>query len=51
MQIFTSNHGTEVRDHNRRAEERMEGTEGDCNIVGIKTVSTNLHLSEFPETK
>jgi hypothetical protein len=29
----------------------IEGNEGDCNPIGRTTVSTNLDLSELPETK
>jgi hypothetical protein len=41
MQILTANHLTEPRDPNRRVRGRTEGTEGNYNIIGRKTVSTN----------
>jgi hypothetical protein len=51
MQIFTTNHWTEVIDPYGRVRGRTEGTKGDGNPIGRPTVSTNLDPSEFTEIK
>jgi hypothetical protein len=51
MQILIANHWIEVGDQYERVRERTEESEGDCNPIERKTVSTNLDLSELPETK
>jgi hypothetical protein len=42
MQIFRDNHWSEVRDPYGRVRGRIEGAEGDGNLIGRPTVLTNL---------
>jgi hypothetical protein len=44
MQIFTAYHWTEIRNPFGRVRGRNVVAEGDCNPIGIITVSTNLDL-------
>jgi hypothetical protein len=41
MQIPIANQWTESRDPYGRVRGRIEGAEGDCNLIGGTTVSTN----------
>jgi hypothetical protein len=46
--------GPSTGDPNERVRGETEGAVGDCNLIGRKTVSTNLNalpLPELPETK
>jgi hypothetical protein len=51
MQIPTANNLTKVVNPYGRVRGRTKGAEGDCNPIGKRIVSTNLHPSELPETK
>jgi hypothetical protein len=51
MQILIASHWTEVRDPYGRVRGRIEGAEGDGNLIERPTVSTNLDSWELPETK
>jgi hypothetical protein len=41
MQMLAANHQTEHLDSNRRSRVRTEEAEGDCNLIGRTTASTN----------
>ena len=41
MQIRTANYHNEPGDPNGGVRERTEGAEGDCNLIGKTTISTN----------
>jgi hypothetical protein len=51
MQILIAKHRTEVRDPYGRVRGRIEGTEGDGNLVVRPKVLTNPDPSQFPETE
>jgi len=51
MQILIANHLTEVTDPYGRVTASFAGAEGDGIPIVKPTVSTNLSLWEFPETK
>jgi hypothetical protein len=52
--MLSANHWTEHGVPNEGVRERTEGTEGICNPIGRKTISTNQKiptLAELPWTK
>jgi hypothetical protein len=51
MQVLIANHWTEVSDPYERVRGRIEETEGDGNLIGRPTLSTNLEPWVLPETK
>ena len=51
IHILTDNHWSEVQDPYGRVRGRTEGTEGDWDSIGRKTVSINPVPSDPPETK
>ena len=51
IHILTDNHWSEVQDLYGRVRGRTEGTEGDWDSIGRKTVSINPVPSDPPETK
>ena len=51
MQIVRTKHWTKVRDPYGRVRAKIEGAEGDGNLIRRPTVSTNLDPWELPETE
>jgi hypothetical protein len=47
MQILTVNHWTELGDSYRRVRERTIGAEGDCKLIGRRTISINWTPQRF----
>jgi hypothetical protein len=50
MQMHIANHWTEVGYPYARVRRRIEAAEGDCNLIGRTTGSSNTDPSELPET-
>jgi hypothetical protein len=51
MKILTANHWTEVRDPYGEIRARIEGAEGDCNLIGRPIFTTTPDPWVLPETE